>query len=98
MRIKLTPAIVAGLLLCTIVIIETPELIKLVDDTSNDFSTVVFVKNAVTVVKVRILGQGRPASEQVQHQQVPSFISAHSLIQTLHASDDVLHMLRVLRT
>ena len=37
MRIKLTLAIVVGLLFCALVIREIPELINLVDDTSNDF-------------------------------------------------------------
>ena len=48
LRIKLPFAIVVGLLFCTLATMELPELINLVDDTSNDFSLIVFVKNAAT--------------------------------------------------
>lgn len=98
MRVKLTLAIVVGLLLCALVIQELPELINLVDDTSNDFSLVVFAKDAVTVVKIQMLPQGQPVLADIQRRQTALSFSIHPLIQNFRTSDDVLHMSCVLRT
>ena len=98
MRIKLALAIVAGLLLCALVVRELPELINLVDDTSNDFSLVVFAKDAVTVVKIQALPQGQPVMADIQRRQAPLCFPTHSLIQNLRTPDDVLHVSCVLRT
>jgi hypothetical protein len=98
MRIKLALAIVVGLLFCALVIRELPELINLVDDTSNDFSLVVFAKDAVTVVKIQTLPQGQPALADIQRRQAPLCFPTHSLIQNFRTPDDVLHVSCVLRT
>jgi hypothetical protein len=98
LRIKLPFAIVVGLLFCTLATMELPELINLVDDTSNDFSLIVFVKNAATVVKVQMLRKGRPALADVQPRQATARFSTRSLIQTFYTLGDTLHLLCVQRT
>ena len=98
MRIKLTLAIVVGLLFCTLSAMEVPELVKLVDDTSNDFSLLVFVKNSVTVVKTQVLHQSPPALADVRRPQAVASFPAYSLIHSFQTSDDTLHLLCVQRT
>ena len=95
---RLTLATVVGLLFCTLATMELPELINLVDDTSNDFSTVVFVRNAVTAVKTQILRKGRRVLANVRPPQSAASLPACSLIQTFQTSDVMLHMLCVQRT
>ncbi len=98
MRIKLTLATVVGLLLCTLATMELPELINLVDDTSNDFSLVVFVRNAVTIVKTQMLHERRPVLADVRRPQAAASFPAYSLIHTFQIADDILHLLCVQRT
>jgi hypothetical protein len=97
-RIKLTLAIVVGLLFCALAIRELPELINLVDDTSNDFSLVVFPKDAVTVVKIQILPQGQPVLADIQRRQAALGFPTRSLFQNFRTPDDILHVSCVLRT
>jgi hypothetical protein len=99
MRInKLTLAIVVGLLLCALVVTELPELINLVDNTSNDFSLVVFAKDAVTTVKIQKLLQGLPVSADILRRQAALCFPTPSLIESFRTSDNVLHASCVLRT
>ena len=98
MRVKLILATVVGLLFCTVATMELPELTNLVDDTSNDFSLVVFAENTVTAVKTRMLPQGRPVLADIQPRQADEHFQSHSLIRTFQASDDdMLHVLCVQR-
>ena len=98
MRIKLTLVIVVGLLLCALVVTELPELINLVDNTSNDFSLVVFAKDAVTTVKIQMLLQGLPVFADIVRRQAALCFPTDSLIQSVRTSDNVLHASCVLRT
>jgi hypothetical protein len=98
MRIKLTLAIVVGVLVCALVVTELPELINLVDNASNDFSLVVFAKDAVTVVRIHILPQGQPVLAGIERRHAPLCSPTHSLIQSFRTPDDVLHASCVLRT
>ena len=96
---KLTLATVVGLLFCSLATMELPELVNLVDNTSNDFSLIVFVKNAPTTVKVQMRHQGRPGLPGILRSWQPDVFRAHSSIQSpLQASDDMLCMLCVQRT
>jgi hypothetical protein len=45
--------LVMGLLMCTLSTLEVPEFIKLTDNTSNDYSTVVFQKNKTISAALR---------------------------------------------
>ena len=98
MRIKLTLSIVVGLLLCALVVTELSELINLVDNTSNDFSLVVFAKDAVTVDEIQMLPQALPVLADIQRRQADLCFPTHSLIQTFRTSDDVLHASCITRT
>jgi hypothetical protein len=51
MRIRVTLGLTVSLLFCTLATLEVPELINLTDDTSNDYSLVLFTANKVTVAK-----------------------------------------------
>ena len=97
-RIRLTLAIAAGLLLCSNATIEIPELVHLTDDTSNDYSLVVFVKNSVTVIKGQVAHRELPASARVSLQSDAGCSSTHSLILPSQTSGDMLHLLCVQRT
>lgn len=99
MRInKLTLGIVVGLLLCTLVLTEFPELINLVDNSSNDFSLVVFAKDVRTIVKIQmLLVPGAPVVADIQRRQAALCFSDCSLIQSFRTSDDVFHASCVLR-
>jgi hypothetical protein len=99
MRIKLTFAIVVGLLFCSIATLELPELINLVDDTSNDFSVVVLTKRAVTIVKVQPLDLNiRPVLADIQGRQPSGCLPPQYLIQPFDTPNDLLHLLHVQRT
>jgi hypothetical protein len=98
LRINLTLAMAVGLLFCSLATMELPELVNLTDDTSNDFSLVVFVKNAVTIVKVQMHRQGRSALAGVRRRQAAAFFATRSPIQSFHTSGDPLHLLCVQRT
>ena len=98
MRIRLTLAIAAGLLLCSLATIEIPELIHLADDTSNDYSLVVFVRNSITVVTGQVAHQEFPVSARVSLEPNAGSSSTHSLILPLQTSGDMLHLLCVQRT
>ena len=87
MRIKLTLAIVVGLLICA-----------LVDNTSNDFSLVVFANDAVTVVEIQMLPQALPVLADIQRRQADACFPTHSLTQSFRTSDDFLHASCVTRT
>ena len=98
MRIKLTLAMAVGLMFCTLATMELPELIKLVDDTSNDFSLVVIAKDALKIVKIQILPPGQPVFADFQRRQAALCFPTHPLIQTFRTPGEVLHVFCVLRT
>jgi hypothetical protein len=97
-RIRLKLATVAALLLCSLATMEFPELVSLIDDTSNDFSVIFFAKDAPTVVKIRIclLPEEHRAPSGSQHR----FASATNrpLIRPFEASDGMLHLFCTQRT
>ena len=100
MLAKLTLAIVVCLLLCALVVTELPELINLVDNTSNDFSIVVFANDTVTTVKIQMFPLQLPLFVDIQRRRAALCFCfpTHSLIQSFRTSDDVLQASRVLRT
>jgi hypothetical protein len=97
-KLTLMTLTVVGLLFCTLATMELSELINLADDSSNDFSLVVFAENTVTAIKTRALPQGRPLLRDIQPRQADEYFQSHSLIRTFQASDDdMLHVLCVQR-
>lgn len=99
MRNRLTLLTVVGLLLCSLSTIELPELVNLIDNTSNDYSLVVFGKDAPTVTKVRVgtLHRGGRAADISRLPTAAPFWIATS-IQPLHMPEDILHLFCVQRT
>lgn len=98
MRVRLTLAMVVGLLFCALATLEIPELVNLVVDTSNDFSLVVFIKNAPSAVKAQVPFQGRRVFAGAQRPQVTAYSPAGSFRLTSQHSDDLLHVLCIQRT
>jgi hypothetical protein len=96
MRLKLIVAIVVSLLLCTLATLELPELINLTDDTSNDFSLVVFVENTAVAVKDQMVHLERhPVLAGIQCRRPAPGFRSHSLVRS---SDNMLHSLCIQRT
>lgn len=99
MRVKLALATVVGLLLCSLATMEFPELVNLIDDSSNDFSLVVFVKGAPTAVKVgvRTLHEER-RSAPAGREAIFALLRTDLLIQPAQIAADMLDQLCVHRT
>jgi len=99
-HIKLTLATVVGLLICSLAALEFPELVNLIDDTSNDYSLVLLVKDASTASKVPpgMLAQGRGGLADTQSRLTAASCWTDSLIQPLRTPDDMLRLLCVQRT
>jgi hypothetical protein len=98
MRPKVIFFVVVGLLFCSLATLETPEFLKLADDTSNDFSLLNVEANTSSAV-VR-------QSHESQPKPVPAPIPIHrtqpkvrpSISDSSYASNDLLHVLCVIRT
>jgi hypothetical protein len=96
-RIKFIVAIVAGILLCTVCTQEIPELLRLADDTSNDFSLIAVeevVPHTVEASERRAdftptVASAKPRREATARFQSRGFEPS---------IDDFLHSLCVLRT
>lgn len=96
MRLKIIFFVIVGLLFCSLATLETTELVKLVDDTSNDFSLL----NVETNTSSAIVEQSQesqpkavPAQFESRQPKVRRAISGSS-----YASNDLLHVLCVIRT
>jgi len=59
MRVRVIFAIICGLLFCTLVALEFPELMNLTDDTSNDYSLVIFRSCTGNVIEKGALDSAR---------------------------------------
>jgi len=96
MRPKLIFFVVVGLLFCSLATLETGEFLRLADDTSNDFSLLnVEANTSSALVRQSHESQPKavPAPIQSRKPNVRTEISYSS-----HASDDLLHVLCVIRT
>ncbi len=96
MRPKLIFFVVVGLLFCSLATLETTEMLKLADDTSNDFSLLNVEANTSSAL-VRQSQESQPeavrAPIQRRQPKVRPVISAPS-----NVSADLLHVLCVIRT
>jgi len=97
MRLKVIFFVVIGLLFCSLATLETTEILKLADDTSNDFSLLNVEANTTSAVVRQSLGtkpKAVPAPIQAeQPKEVHPAVSHASNI-----SNDLLHLLCVIRT
>jgi hypothetical protein len=97
MRLKVIFFVVVGLLFCSLATLETTECLKLVDDTSNDFSLLnVEANTSSAVVRQSLESQPKAIPAPIPSQQpkarpdIP--VSAHS------SKNDLLRVLCILRT
>jgi hypothetical protein len=100
MRIRLSVAIVVGLLFCTLAALELPELISLTDDTSNDFSLLDTQQETLVVVSDFHLRQPvssplgmSPSSSDRKHPNGPA-----PVFSSVRTAKESLHLLCTLRT
>jgi hypothetical protein len=96
MRPKVILFVVVGLLFCSLATLETTEFLKLIDDTSNDFSLLHVEANSSSAI-VR-------QSHESQPKAVPTPIQSRQpkprpdISTSSNASSDLLHLLCVIRT
>lgn len=95
---RLSLFLITVLLVCAVSMLEFPELIQLVDNTSNDYSTVIFQKNASSTLAAQSPDATRfvtftllPASSDARLVQAPA-------CESLGSFPDLLHLLCVQRT
>jgi hypothetical protein len=96
MRLKVIFFVVVGLLLCSLATLETPEFLKLADDTSNDFSPFHVRPNTSSAVfgqSHKSQPKAAPAPVWSQQPKVHPDISASAI-----ATSDLLPALCVIRT
>jgi hypothetical protein len=96
MRPKVIFFVVVGLLLCSLATLETTEMVKLADDTSNDFSLLnVEANTSSAIIRQSQESQPKavPAPIQKRQAKVLPTVSDSST-----ASNDLLHVLCVIRT
>jgi hypothetical protein len=100
-RIKTAFTIGIALLLCSLAIMELPELIRLVDDTSNDYSLTLSAKDAPAVIKVRVRVLAEASSDSVRSRYPSGAVSfrRHVAISGMMcASKETFRMLCIQRT
>ena len=98
--VRWTLVAVVGLLLFSLATIELPKLVDLIDNTSNDYSLVLFAKDAPRVIRVRVgmLPHGSRGPADTQRRPTAGSCSADLFIQPIHTPDNMLHLLCVQRT
>jgi hypothetical protein len=96
MRPKVIFFFLVGLLFCSLATLETTEFLKLADDTSNDFSLLNVESNTTSaVVRQSQESQAKAVPVPIQRRQ-PTVRPAIS--HSRPTSDDILHVLCVIRT
>jgi hypothetical protein len=96
MRPKLIIFVVVGLLFCSLATLETGEFLKLIDDTSNDFSLVnVEVDTASVVVRQSQDSQAKAALAPIASEQPKASPVTSG---PCDSTKDLLHLLCVIRT
>jgi hypothetical protein len=96
MRCQLSLAVLVGLLFCSLASIEVPELVKLTDDTSNDF-TVMVSRPAATSVDVAVQSSVLTITAQQNAMHTSSFVPL-PFNGAARRSRDVLHLCCVQQT
>jgi hypothetical protein len=99
MSTKIARAIAVGLLLCSLAALEIPELIGLVDDTSNDYSLLLITRNAPTAsVRVHPPSEMLSVRAEVLRRYADSHTGIGSAREDPRDSQDMLQLLCVRRT
>lgn len=94
---RVSIALVLGLLLCALAVREYPELTRLCDNPSNDYSTVVFQKDVSRSVAQQLPVVIAAAIEFQVVEIVVPFVGS-KLFELLSSFPDLLHLLCVQRT
>jgi hypothetical protein len=100
MRARLSLAMVAGLLLCALAATEFPELLNLVDNTSNDYSLIVVGRSGsspAAVPRATVRATWRLVAAPVVPAS-PMDINSISSQASIHFSHDLLPILCIRRT
>ena len=93
-RIVLTT--ILGLLFCCLITLEFPELLNLNDDTSNDYSLVIFGTNAGDVMQEQAPGFP-PKTEFESHNKTKPIVHVQPHTSSFEVTE-VLHLLCIQRT
>lgn len=96
MRAKAVFAIIAGLLFCTLATLEFPEFLRLVDDTSNDYSLIAEVRASLpsSAQKEAPRGANVAAAGAPHHDwELIQFRFSHSPV-----APNLIHWICILRT
>jgi hypothetical protein len=97
-RVKIILALAAGLLFCTLATFEVPEFLRLIDDTSNDYSLTLVQEAAPAVVRSQAPRSDRGptvANTNVGRGQRVARFQSRGFAPSV---DDFLHSLCILRT
>lgn len=98
-RSRICLALIVGLLFCSLGSLEIPELVKLADDSSNDFT----ILHSPQEIAAPMLAKQAPASLETPQEHAPGWISdpIDSVVVVAlhpHASDQLIHLLCIQRT
>ncbi|MGH9692178.1 MAG: hypothetical protein ACRD4C_14065 [Candidatus Acidiferrales bacterium] len=93
---KLTITVVVGLLLCSLTVLEFPELVNLVDDTSNNF-TFLTSPTELAISSVKQATPEEPKSAVTRNQERSSLV-CRQLAAASKDSNSLLRLLCIRRT
>src|SRR5271168_5373612 len=98
MRGNLLLTLIVSLMLCSLAMLEVPELLSLTDETSNDFSLPVMCQPSPSIVINNAPEMGRIATPLVAHWDFDPLILRPVLFDSLSPHHDLLHLLCIQRT
>jgi hypothetical protein len=94
---RLIFATLIGLMLCSIATIETTELLRLADDTSNDFSLPNVPRQAASIAVAEFREPYPHTAPTLKDQGCPNF-RTQTAIASAKTSQDILRTLCIIRT
>jgi hypothetical protein len=99
LRYRICFAVIVGLLFCSLGSLEIPEMMKLVDDSSNDFT----ILHSPQEISAPVMARQAPTSFVSPQLQAPGWISETAetgfvVVLHPHASDELIRFLCIQRT
>ncbi len=98
MHRNLLLTIMVSLMLCSLAMLEVPELLNLTDDTSNDFSLPVMRQSSPSIVINNAPGMGRIDSPLVSNWNFDPLTIRPVFLASPSPHHDLLHLLCIQRT
>ena len=98
MRGNLVLTVMVSLMLCSLAMLEVPELLNLTDDTSNDFSLPVIRQSSPSSVINEAPGVGGIASPMLSYGTFDPLPVPPLILHSPNPHDDLLHLLCIQRT